>query len=220
MEVSMLKKVSRIVSVTPTVNPGTTPTLRVDAVGEVPTSGWGDPGQLIGWLYAGGNPLDGVYHFDMVAEEPTGMVLQVISQISASVTLPLPADTTAVTVHSSTNEETVPVPSPADACCCCDAILGVVDADGSVWRRRGSFTVAKAPHPAGHYQITFDRAVDRAVVLATALPRNAGDPAVILSVAMNPNYPETIVIQTFQPEPYSAWDSAFSFTVLPVEGNG
>ena len=57
------------------------PDLLVHAQGLVPTSGWQNA-VLSAWVYVT-PPADGIQDFDMLAEPPQGIVLQVISKISA-----------------------------------------------------------------------------------------------------------------------------------------
>ncbi|MCR9255332.1 MAG: hypothetical protein NXI16_04475 [Alphaproteobacteria bacterium] len=53
----------------------------VEAVGEVPTSGWTNA-MLVPRVYVD-PPADGIQDFDFVAEEPTGDVAQIVSEIPA-----------------------------------------------------------------------------------------------------------------------------------------
>lgn len=61
------------------------PNLVIDAQGEVPTSGWTSP-RLSIYVYIQ-PPADGIQDFDFIATAPSGIVLQVISPISAQTTL-------------------------------------------------------------------------------------------------------------------------------------
>lgn len=81
-------------------------TLQIDAKGEVVSSGWSN-GQLSPHIYAV-PPADGIYGFDFVADEPTGVTLQVISEIESRTYKwqGFPDSLKGVRVHSSTNSIT------------------------------------------------------------------------------------------------------------------
>lgn len=95
LEVTALKSVDIIKS-----NP---PSLHVSADGYVTTSGW-TCGMLMPREYVT-PPADGIQEFDFVATPPDGIVLQVISKISASGVLPeMPAWVRGVRVVTATNK--------------------------------------------------------------------------------------------------------------------
>lgn len=87
------------------------PQVHVAAVGRVTTSGWSAP-ELTAWVYVM-PPADGIQDFDFVATPPTGMVLDVISPISAETSLTVdPANywgpgkpLRGVRVHAQTNSK-------------------------------------------------------------------------------------------------------------------
>ncbi|ABD06814.1 conserved hypothetical protein [Rhodopseudomonas palustris HaA2] len=67
------------------------PQILIVAHGTVPTSGWKTP-ELSPWFYVR-PPDDGIQDFDFVAEEPGGIVLEVITTVVAETTIPRdPAD--------------------------------------------------------------------------------------------------------------------------------
>jgi len=67
------------------------PQIHIVTHGTVPTSGWKNS-TLSPWFYLR-PPDDGVQDFDFVADAPTGIVLEVISHVSAELTIPRdPAD--------------------------------------------------------------------------------------------------------------------------------
>jgi hypothetical protein len=79
---------------------GVTGKVRIDAAGQVNTSGWTDA-ELID---SEGAAADGNRHFDLVATAPTGIVQQVILPIAASRTIHTGGGTVCVVVHASANE--------------------------------------------------------------------------------------------------------------------
>lgn len=62
------------------------PDLVISATGMAATSGWTDP-ELGAWVYLT-PPSDGVQDFDFIAKRPDGIVLQVLTPISAHTVLP------------------------------------------------------------------------------------------------------------------------------------
>ncbi len=61
------------------------PDLIVTAKGRASTTGWTDP-HLTAWIYVQ-PPKDGILDFDFVAKAPTGIVLQVLTDIIGSAQL-------------------------------------------------------------------------------------------------------------------------------------
>jgi len=70
----------------------------ITAEGTVPTSGWTHP-RLVPFV-AGSRPSDQIFDIDFVADEPSGMVLDVILPVSAQVVIRLPDGTKGVRVHA------------------------------------------------------------------------------------------------------------------------
>jgi hypothetical protein len=67
------------------------PQIHIVTHGTVPTSGWTNPG-LSPWFYIR-PPDDGIQDFDFVADEPSAIVLEVITTVVAEATIPRdPAD--------------------------------------------------------------------------------------------------------------------------------
>ena len=81
--------------------PENPPAISISAWGWVPTSGWSHP-DLTPWIYIV-PPADGILDLDFVATPPTGLVLQVITKISVTKVMLVPAWVIGVRVHSSTN---------------------------------------------------------------------------------------------------------------------
>jgi hypothetical protein len=76
--------------------------LFVVATGKVPTSGWS--GCRLSPRYYVTPPKDGVWDFDMLADEPTGIVAQVVLPIAAHILINNPPSwVRGVRVHSETN---------------------------------------------------------------------------------------------------------------------
>jgi hypothetical protein len=76
--------------------------LFVVATGKVPTSGWS--GCRLSPRYYVTPPKDGVWDFDMLADEPTGIVAQVVLPISAHTLINNPPSwVRGIRVHSETN---------------------------------------------------------------------------------------------------------------------
>lgn len=102
----MKELIFRIVEVTYTLTSVNRATIVV--LGEVSTSGWTEP-EI-------GNPRvgDGILHLDFVAQRPTGIVLEVITPISAKYDQSLGNEPQDVTVHSRTNEMSVTLPAIGD----------------------------------------------------------------------------------------------------------
>jgi hypothetical protein len=78
----------------------------ITAVGNVLTSGWTNPE-----LTDSGQVDNGV-RFDFVAESPGGTVSQLITEITASKSLPLAGQK--IVVRSETNERSIQLPNPGD----------------------------------------------------------------------------------------------------------
>ena len=77
------------------------PRLAVHATGEVPTSGWSHI-ELQPFIYIV-PPRDGIWDFDFVGTAPTGIVLQVVLPVAASVVVRLPEWCKGVRVHAAQN---------------------------------------------------------------------------------------------------------------------
>jgi hypothetical protein len=71
------------------------------AQGEVPTGGWSN-GQLSPYVYLS-PPKDGIWDFDFIAEPPSGLAVDVVSAISASIQTTVPKWFKGVRVHAATN---------------------------------------------------------------------------------------------------------------------
>jgi hypothetical protein len=102
----MTKKVLEVTEVTLSILKKQPPILVIACKGNVPTDGWSN-GQLIPYIYIA-PPADGIYEFDFVADEPTGFVPQVITEIAAA---PFewegfPETLKGVKVYASTNYKT------------------------------------------------------------------------------------------------------------------
>jgi hypothetical protein len=99
-------KVLEVLLIT-TEGPGVT--LRIQAVGIVPTAGWSDP-RLDPRVYID-PPQDGIYEFDFVAERPDDYAAEVITPVSAELVLEhLPPDFAGVRVCASSNSIQKPQP--------------------------------------------------------------------------------------------------------------
>ena len=81
-----MQRVSSVESTSIFILKSMPPQVGIVADGKVPTSGWTDP-SLEPWFYVV-PPKDGIQDFDFVAEPPTGIVLQCISNISTTIILP------------------------------------------------------------------------------------------------------------------------------------
>ena len=57
------------------------PFVSIVAAGRVATTGWGNP-QLSGWVYVA-PPADGIQDFDFCADEPSGIILPVLTPFAA-----------------------------------------------------------------------------------------------------------------------------------------
>lgn len=79
-----MQRIMEVTKVTLAFGKAHPPQIIVYAEGLVPTSGWKNP-SLGAWKYIS-TPEDGIQDFDFVAEEPTGLVLQVVSPIAAQLT--------------------------------------------------------------------------------------------------------------------------------------
>jgi hypothetical protein len=85
----------------------TVPTLLVSARGTARSSGWANP-----QLRRRTPVIDGIVEFDFLATPSDGIVLPVISPISATVLLELPPDFRGVRVYAETNSQQVLFPQP------------------------------------------------------------------------------------------------------------
>lgn len=91
------------------------PMLDISATGEVPTSGWSNPG-LTPWYYIA-PPKDGIQDFDFVAAAPTGIVSEVVKPIAVELVVDIdPTDywgkgrpLQGIRVHSRTNSLEAPL---------------------------------------------------------------------------------------------------------------
>ncbi|MGY3530869.1 MULTISPECIES: hypothetical protein [Bradyrhizobium] len=81
--------------------------LVVVALGDVPTTGWSHI--RLSPRYYIAPPADGIWDFDFVGDEPTGVVGQVILPVAAEIIVPYPAWCTGVRVHSASNNITANV---------------------------------------------------------------------------------------------------------------
>ncbi len=89
------------------------PTLEIEADGFVNTSGWKNP-TLSKHIYIT-PPEDGVQGYDFVANEPGGIVTQMLTPVKTTYT-DRPDDwVTAVAIHSATNTVTVTLSVPVAA---------------------------------------------------------------------------------------------------------
>lgn len=80
--------------------------LAVEAIGEVNSGGWKNPALVPS------NPpsKDGVYHYDFVAERPSGIVTRNMERVVASLRIaPKPADLKGIVIHTQTNTKEVGV---------------------------------------------------------------------------------------------------------------
>lgn len=78
---------------------GGTPRLHIHVWGLFPTSGWKDA-RLVLWSTTE-PPKDGIYDFDLVAQAPDGIVLDVLTPVLASITYLSPTKIHGVRVHGS-----------------------------------------------------------------------------------------------------------------------
>jgi hypothetical protein len=81
------------------------PTLTITADGIVDSGGWTNP-TLSKHIYIT-PPEDGVQGYDFVADEPDGMVIQVLTPVKTTYTDRQEDWVTAVAIHSATNTVTV-----------------------------------------------------------------------------------------------------------------
>ncbi|MBD9628011.1 hypothetical protein IB279_34225 [Ensifer sp. ENS06] len=84
------------------VIPENPPAIAISARGTVPTTGWTRP-DLVPWVYIV-PPKDGILDLDFVSSQPPGIVAQVVSPISVTKAMLVPAWVVGVRVHSSTND--------------------------------------------------------------------------------------------------------------------
>lgn len=97
------KKVLRVLHASLTVLKTHPPALHIHALGLVPTGGWTN-GRLVPYMYID-FPADGIWDFDFEADEPQGIVPQVISVITADYNWPgFPENLEGVRIHSSSNK--------------------------------------------------------------------------------------------------------------------
>jgi hypothetical protein len=98
----MSQKVRTVDYVKLHVSHGKAKTLIITAIGTVPTAAWTNA-HLVAFVYVMA-PVDGIYDFDFVAQPPTGIPLDVVSVIPATLAWPdYPDDVKGVRIHSSTN---------------------------------------------------------------------------------------------------------------------
>lgn len=81
--------------------------LVVVALGDVPTTGWSHI--RLSPRYYVAPPADGIWDFDFIGDEPTGVVGQVILPVAAEIVVPYPAWCTGARVYSATNNITAKV---------------------------------------------------------------------------------------------------------------
>jgi len=86
------------------------PLISITATGEVPTTGWTHI-RLSPYYYIV-PPRDGFWDFDLIGDEPTGIVGQVVLPVAAHSVLPLPSWCTGVRVHAHNFVEASLVPKP------------------------------------------------------------------------------------------------------------
>lgn len=103
----MLKKIMSVTDVTFEIRKTNPPVLVINSAGKVNTGGW-TKGQLIPYVYKTA-PMDGVYDFDFIADQPDGPVPEVITDITA---VPyewedFPKSLNGVRVHASENSRTI-----------------------------------------------------------------------------------------------------------------
>jgi hypothetical protein len=97
----MTKKILTVTEVSLTINEKTK-TLKIEATGEVNSSGWTNP-KLAAYIYVK-PPSDGIYEYDFIADEPTGPASDVITKIKAEDSgLDFPSGLKGVKVYSSCN---------------------------------------------------------------------------------------------------------------------
>lgn len=89
------------------------PTLEIEADGFVNTSGWKNP-TLSKHIYIT-PPEDGVQGYDFVADEPGGIVTQVLTPVKTTYTDRRDDWVKAVAIHSATNTVTVTLSVPVAA---------------------------------------------------------------------------------------------------------
>lgn len=99
----MTKKVIKVTEVSLKILKRNPPTLSVTAKGSVSSGGWSNA-QLTPFIYII-PPLDGIYEFDFVADEPTDISIQVISEIISQSFIwdDFPANLKGVKIYDSSN---------------------------------------------------------------------------------------------------------------------
>jgi Dyp-type peroxidase family len=99
------KKIFEVTEVELVIEKKNPPILIITAEGKVNTSGWSN-GKLIPFIYIL-PPVDGIYEFDFVADEPTGVTLQVISKIISQSFIwnDFPKELNGVKIYSSSNSK-------------------------------------------------------------------------------------------------------------------
>ena len=109
----MFVKVQTVDSVRLTILKTNPLTLRIEAAGSVPTSGYKDA-ELAAWIYIQ-PPADGIYSFDFIARPPSGHVTQIVSPIEAvEHWQPFPKGLKGVRIISSSNEKTAMLSSASE----------------------------------------------------------------------------------------------------------
>lgn len=76
--------------------------ISINAVGEVPTTGW--TALRLSQRFYVVPPADGIWDFDFIGDEPTGIVGQVVLPVAAQLVLPAPAWCKGVRVHAKSND--------------------------------------------------------------------------------------------------------------------
>lgn len=102
----MTKKVIEVTEVTLEILKKNPPILAITSKGKVSSGGWTN-GQLIPFVYIM-PPLDGIYEFDFIADEPTDISTDVISEITSKVFMwdDFPVELKGVKVYASENSIT------------------------------------------------------------------------------------------------------------------
>jgi len=101
----MTKKIIEVTEVTLNILKKNPPILEIICKGNVSSGGWSN-GQLTPFVYIM-PPLDGIYEFDFVADEPTGISTQVISEITSEPFMwdNFPTEVKGVKVYASSNSK-------------------------------------------------------------------------------------------------------------------
>lgn len=97
----MFVKIPEVTGLKLYLNKSDPPQLVVHGEGDVPTTGWTETG-LIPWAYVA-EPSDGIQDFDFVALAPSGIVMNVITRITADIRLTPPNWVKGVRIHAGSN---------------------------------------------------------------------------------------------------------------------